>query len=74
MGAIIATVEKAVDGVEVIDETGLGGNYDFDLHWEMGNMDSLRTALRDQLGLTLSKAIRQRDFLVVENAVQPTTL
>jgi uncharacterized protein (TIGR03435 family) len=60
-------------GVEVIDETGLTGVYDFDLTWKTGDIASLTSALHDQLGLTLTKETRQREFLVIDSAVEPTT-
>jgi uncharacterized protein (TIGR03435 family) len=66
-------VSQNVGGAEVIDETGLTGHYDFDLVWQSGNLESLQSALRDQLGLTIRKEVRDREYYVVKEATQPTT-
>jgi uncharacterized protein (TIGR03435 family) len=56
----------------VIDETGLTGSYDVDLHWRpahgQSEVDAFRQALLDQLGLELVPDRRLTDMLVVERA------
>lgn len=66
-------LKQDVDGIEVIDETGMHEQYDFDLNWTPGDTASLATALRDQLGLKFERTTRPRDFLVIDSAVQPMT-
>jgi uncharacterized protein (TIGR03435 family) len=57
-------LEHAVDR-PVVDETGLDGSYAVDLTWKEGDLDSLREAVRRQLGLELTPAQREVELLVV---------
>ena len=70
----------------VVDDTGLAGRFDFDLHWtpdrpastDGGNVaaipewPSIFTALEDQLGLKLVPRRVQVDVLVVDHIEPPT--
>lgn len=65
----IARILEAHFGTPVIDETGLDGRFDFDLHWQEQeppqNLDGLKQALLDQLGLELVPANLPIEMLVV---------
>ena len=57
----------------VVDETGLSGEYDYSLHWNQAgpdqpNLDSLKQALPDQLGLELVATNMPIQMLVIEKA------
>jgi uncharacterized protein (TIGR03435 family) len=66
----------------VVDRTGLGGTYDFELQYTrddaLGRGDqsagapSLFTALREQLSLKLESARGPVEFLVIDGATRPT--
>lgn len=70
---LVHLLSANLDGAEVIDETALTGLYDFDLVWQKGNSDSLQESFRNQLGLAIKKEVRDREFWVVTQAVEPTT-
>lgn len=55
----------------VVDETGIEGNYDFELSWDPESPESVFRAVREQLGLELRPAKRPIEFLVVEVAKPP---
>ncbi len=55
----------------VVDETGIEGNYDFELTWDPDDPDSVFAAVREQLGLELRPAKRPIEFLIVEAAKSP---
>jgi uncharacterized protein (TIGR03435 family) len=57
---------EAVVGKPVIDRTGLTGEFDWDLQFEPGNVESLIRAVREQLGLVLTPASERVEMLVVE--------
>lgn len=70
----VTAVMPATGLTEVVDETGF---LVITTSISIGRREvkfASKKALNDQLGLTLSKKVRQRDFLIVENAVQPITL
>jgi len=49
----------------VIDETNLTGRFSFELSWQSGDNESLKKAMRDQLGLTLTEDRRKIDVIQV---------
>ena len=57
-------------GLPVIDETGLSGQYDWELPYQPGDPSVLIAALRKELGLEAERSRRQIQVLVVENSGQ----
>ncbi|MDE2924902.1 MAG: TIGR03435 family protein [Acidobacteriota bacterium] len=55
-------------GLPVIDETGLSGQYDWELPYQPGDPNVLIAALRKELGLVAEKSRRPIQVLVVENS------
>ncbi len=55
------------DGLErlIIDETGLGGTYDLEVHGNARSTEELLSMLRDQLGLVLTPEHRNIEMLVI---------
>jgi len=51
----------------VIDESGLDGPFEIDLHWRAGSSTALQTAVQDQLGLQLVDERRSTDVLVIDH-------
>jgi uncharacterized protein (TIGR03435 family) len=78
--AIVATNEGMADfamqlevtyfKIPVIDQTGLTTAFDFELVWNAneGNLDNLKQALTDRLGLELVPDVEPVEMLVVEKA------
>jgi uncharacterized protein (TIGR03435 family) len=56
-------------GVPVVDETGLKENYTYDLKAVEKDYESLRKAVRDQLGLDLRRERRKLQVVVVRKAL-----
>jgi uncharacterized protein (TIGR03435 family) len=54
-------------GRPVIDETGLEGVYDFEVHGNAGNTDEFIRMLREQTGLVLTSAIRSIEILTLRS-------
>ena len=60
-------------GVPVIDQTGLSGEFTFDVKWDEPdpkhrNPEGLKQALLDQIGLELTPKIQPIEMLVIEKA------
>jgi uncharacterized protein (TIGR03435 family) len=60
-----------------VDETGLAGAFDFDLHYNRGQQPdspdpSLSEALQQQLGLRLEDRRGPVDTFAIDHAEQPT--
>ena len=66
----VAPVLEAELGVPVMDETGMSGRFDFDLHWDeqepRHNPEGLKQALLDQLGLELVPTNLPVEMLIIE--------
>ena len=55
-------------GLPVVDETGLSGEYNWELSYQPGQPELTLQAVKDRLGLELVKARRSIQVLVVEEA------
>jgi uncharacterized protein (TIGR03435 family) len=72
----LARALTAVAGNIVVDRTGLDGRYDFKVEWTRSKdvdsvADSVRAALRDQLGLRLEPRKGPVEMLVIDGAQKP---
>lgn len=65
LGSLAFSLESELER-PVVDETGIEGNYDFELSWDPESPESVFTAVREQLGLELRPAKRPIEFLIVE--------
>lgn len=57
---------------QVVDKTGLTGNYNFKLTWDEASGPTLFTALQEQLGLRFESQKVQVSFVVVDSAQKLT--
>jgi len=56
---------ESVLGQPVLDETKLSGGFDWSLKFDQDKPDSVLAAVREQLGLSIVKARRKVEFVVV---------
>jgi uncharacterized protein (TIGR03435 family) len=81
--ATLAGMLRGVGGREVVDRTGLGGTFDFELRYAPDALSTdsgaaenplpnVFTALQEQLGLKLESARGPVEYLVVESVDRPT--
>ena len=78
MGVIALNIQLAL-GEEVVDRTGLTGNFDYYVTLPRGNPASqdpaavsIFTAVQEQLGMRLQRETVQRDAFIVERVSLPT--
>ncbi len=64
MGMFSCLLSTSSLGLTVINETNLVGNYDINIEWEKGNIESLQREL-NKLGLALKFENRKLEFLEV---------
>ncbi|HYL64349.1 MAG TPA: TIGR03435 family protein [Candidatus Methylomirabilis sp.] len=69
----VASAAHYVLGIEIFDETGFAGRYDFALKWDPKQPSSIAAAIREQLGLELVPEQRKLEHLVVDSVHQPRT-
>ena len=55
----------------VFDETGLEGAYDIVLSWKFGNTESLKKAVKEQLGVDIVDDRRAVELLIIDHIEQP---
>lgn len=69
----LAGVVQSVLGKEVVDETGLTENYDYELTWDVKQPASITDAIRNELGLELIPQNRKRKHLIVDSIQEVKT-
>jgi uncharacterized protein (TIGR03435 family) len=55
----------------VFDETGMEGNYDIVLSWKFGNPESLKKAVKEQLGVEMVEDHRAVELLIITRIEKP---
>ena len=55
----------------VFDETGMEGNYDIVLSWKFGNPESLKEAVKKQLGVDMVDDRRAVELLIITHIEKP---
>jgi uncharacterized protein (TIGR03435 family) len=79
----LASALRGTGGREVVDRTGLSGNFDFDLRFAPealrsavadadSNLPNVFTAVQEQLGLKLDSQRGPVEYLVIERVERPT--
>jgi uncharacterized protein (TIGR03435 family) len=68
-GTLIYCLEDYLK-IPVVNQTGLTGNFDFDLKWD-GTPDGLKRAVQEQLGLELVPGQEAIEYIVVSEEKQP---
>jgi uncharacterized protein (TIGR03435 family) len=79
----LANTLRGTGGREVVDRTGLSGNFDFDLRFapealrsavadDDSNLPNVFTAVQEQLGLKLDAQRGPVEYLVIERVERPT--
>ena len=56
----------------VFDETGMEGVYDIVLSWKLGNTESLKKAVKEQLGVEMVDDRRAVELLVIDHIEKPS--
>ncbi len=78
---LVRDLEESYFKIPIVNQTGLIGQYDFEIDWESNgearpdgtrseppNLDGLKRALSEQLGLDLVPATRPVEMLVIDSA------
>jgi uncharacterized protein (TIGR03435 family) len=55
----------------VFDETGIDGSFEISLNWKRGDAESLRKAVREQLGVNLIEERRAVELLLITRIERP---
>jgi uncharacterized protein (TIGR03435 family) len=78
MDDVIDAIRSELGGI-LVNATGLNGSYDISLEWspedslsDNAALPSLRTALKEQLGLTIVRKTISVDVLVVDSLQLPS--
>ena len=67
-GTTMAELARMIEGVvnhPVIDESGLDGRYDIEVSGPHNSVDAFIAALQREAGLTLTRATREIEMIVV---------
>jgi uncharacterized protein (TIGR03435 family) len=69
--AMLANLLSQIGPGQVVDKTGLTGEYDFTLSWDETNGPALATALQEQLGLRFESQKVPTSMFVIDSAEKP---
>ena len=72
--AVLAAGLQTILGRPVINDTRVGGDFDFDFQWSDDRQGGLTTQLRERYGITLAPEQRLLDTLVVDRAERDAAL